>query len=586
MSQTGLKGASIPQARSLDTIRQVVLCASSGPVDNETLVEKTELSLRHVGYHLLAATTLGWLRPEESVFVLTEEGRRLLDTSPHSHEEAVEFATAIAHSPVIRQVAPELADLRVSPDTKKITRAIQNASGLALSTAEARAQTLVAWRRRIEKALHTDAQLNLPLDGALDVSPTLVQVTMQDWMSFESAVLDIEPLTILIGANASGKSNALDALVLLQRLAVGDDIRAALTGGPTFDPMRGGVEWAARCGSTRFTLSALVASTDGKYDYRYSVSIETQPQVLLFAESLERKARQGVAKSGIGLFRTDVAGQSTPSLTVRLYNAKAGTKREVGRSVTVLKQLAGAKLRREIQDGILAVQTCLKGILVLDPVPSRMRGYSTLSEVLKPDGSNAAGVLAALEPELKARTERVLSTYAKKLPERGVEAIWTEKVGKFSADAMLYARERWVNDANDIEIDSRGMSDGTLRFIAILTALLIRPPGSTLVIEEIDNGFHPARTSLLLDTLKTLGVKRQVDVIVTTHNKALLDAVDPDLVRAVVVAHRQTQSGASTLTVLDDLKELPRLLSGGRLGEAVATGRLGAFLKARGANEA
>jgi predicted ATPase len=204
--------------------------------------------------------------------------------------------------------------------------------------------------------------------------------------------------------------------------------------------------------------------------------------------------------------------------------------------------------------------------------------------LLEQDGSNAAGVLAALEPEKKAKIERTLSDYARKLPERGIESLWTEKVGKFNADAMLYARERWADDGSPIEIDSRGMSDGTLRFVAILTALLTQPPGSILVVEEIDNGFHPARTSLLLETLKTIGKNRRLDVIVTTHNQALLDAVGPDLIPSVVVAHRQTPSGASTLTVLDDLQDLPRLLAGSRLGKAAATGQLELLLRRSGQN--
>jgi len=56
------------------------------------------------------------------------------------------------------------------------------------------------------------------------------------------------------------------------------------------------------------------------------------------------------------------------------------------------------------------------------------------------------------------------------------------------------------------------MSDGTLRFIAILTALQTRPKGSLLVIEEVDNGLHPSRAHLLLNILQGLSDKRGVDV--------------------------------------------------------------------------
>jgi predicted ATPase len=160
-----------------------------------------------------------------------------------------------------------------------------------------------------------------------------------------------------------------------------------------------------------------------------------------------------------------------------------------------------------------------------------------------------------------------------------VEAIWSETVGKFAADAMLYARERWQPTAPAVEIDARAMSDGTLRFVAILTALLTRPPGSLLVIEEIDNGFHPSRARLLLETLISVGAERRVDIVVTTHNQALLDAVGPDLVPFVFVAHRQSSSGASALSLLEAFEDLPRLLAGSPLGRAAATGALEQMLQ-------
>ncbi|MHC5833239.1 MAG: AAA family ATPase, partial [Nostoc sp.] len=89
-------------------------------------------------------------------------------------------------------------------------------------------------------------------------------------------------------------------------------------------------------------------------------------------------------------------------------------------------------------------------------------------------------------------------------------------------------------------IDARTMSDGTLHFIAILTALLTRPEASQLVIEEIDNGLHPSRAELLVRILREIGTERKIDILLTTHNPALLDALGPEIVPFVVVAHRDS----------------------------------------------
>jgi len=49
--------------------------------------------------------------------------------------------------------------------------------------------------------------------------------------------------------------------------------------------------------------------------------------------------------------------------------------------------------------------------------------------------------------------------------------------------------------------DGAVLSDGTLRALAIAAAVLSVTEGSLVVIEEIDNGVHPSRAKLLLDTL-------------------------------------------------------------------------------------
>lgn len=116
------------------------------------------------------------------------------------------------------------------------------------------------------------------------------------------------------------------------------------------------------------------------------------------------------------------------------------------------------------------------------------------------------------------------------------------------------------------------MSDGTLRFIAILTALLTLPSGSLLVIEDVDTGIHPSRLELVFEVLRTEGKRRGVDVLVTTHNEAFLDALPPEMWPFVTVAHRDVDSGASLLTPLDELGEYGRIIAAGPLGRAVKSG--------------
>ena len=129
------------------------------------------------------------------------------------------------------------------------------------------------------------------------------------------------------------------------------------------------------------------------------------------------------------------------------------------------------------------------------------------------------------------------------------------------------------------------MSDGTLRFLAILTALLTRPEGTQIIIEEIDNGLHPSRAKLLLQALKEIGTRRKIDILVTTHNPALLDALPIEMMPFVIVAHRDIETGESKLTPLNEIENLPKLMAGGTLGKITMQGALERSLERQGKKE-
>ncbi|MDP8966754.1 MAG: AAA family ATPase, partial [Cyanobacteriota bacterium] len=69
----------------------------------------------------------------------------------------------------------------------------------------------------------------------------LKKLILENWKSFRYAELPIDPLTVVIGTNASGKSNVIDALEFLRRTVTGREIQAALAGDSTLPAIRGGV---------------------------------------------------------------------------------------------------------------------------------------------------------------------------------------------------------------------------------------------------------------------------------------------------------------------------------------------------------
>jgi AAA15 family ATPase/GTPase len=410
----------------------------------------------------------------------------------------------------------------------------------------------------------------------------ITALTLQNWKSYVDAIMYIDRLSVLIGTNASGKSNVLDAFFFLNRISSGLTLSAALQGDASTKAIRGGMEWAAKKGSSEFMLG-IVFKFDELTDFEYKISctVSNGKCEILSEELLRKKFRpkkekmRGASAGEIKLFRTDPCSSEAPNIVARLYNEKQGSPRQLSRSNSVLYQLSAQKNRQEIQEGIDVVIESLKNIFILDPIPSHMRIFSPLSEKLEIDASNIAGIIAAFTETQKREFDSAIAQFVVKLPEREISRIYAERVGKFLTDAMLYCDENWSASSSELSVvDARGMSDGTLRFLAILTSLISRPEHSLLIIEEVDNGLHPSRANLLLDMLMKLGHQRNVDVLVTTHNPALLDAMGNKMIPFITVANRSLETGVSNLTLLEDLRLLPKMIAIGPLGRLSSIGAI------------
>lgn len=416
----------------------------------------------------------------------------------------------------------------------------------------------------------------------------LTSLKMHSWKSYKDSELFLDPITVLIGTNASGKSNVLDALQFLNRIASGALLTPALQGDSLLPAIRGGLEWAShRPGNDRFILGVVIskkndANIDFETDFEYQIECHIHDKRCEVLDESLTRTKYRISKknirtqigNNIKLFRTDTCEANSPTITARLYNGKQGSPRQIARTQCVLFQLFGQKPPQEIQEGVQVVVDALRNVFILDPIPNHMRGYSQFSENLDSDARNIAGVIAALPKSEQEDIETQLSKFAQKLPERDIVRVYAEAVGKFQADAMLYCEEQWHTEGDPHVIDARGMSDGTLRFLAIVSALLTRPKESLLVVEEIDNGLHPSRAKLLLDMLTSLGKERNVDVLVTTHNPALLDAMGNAMVPFITIAHRDQITGESRLTLLEDVAQLPKLLAEGSIGKLSSQGKI------------
>jgi len=412
----------------------------------------------------------------------------------------------------------------------------------------------------------------------------LKEIHFKNWKSFKNTTLYIDQITVLIGTNASGKTNIVEGLEFLRRIINGKEVQSALVGDSSLSSIRGALEWAVLKPENQFTISILVEGNDKNTDYFYSVTVElVSNQAEIFAEQLTCiKYSPDSTEPFIKLKRIDAGYAAEFTFDADSYNEKTHHPQNLQilsnprfSFLSMLDRFRDLSMPEKIRTGINTVINAVQNIFVLNPVPANMRSYTPLSSHLNYDASNIAGVLANLPNK---KIENILLFYLKELPEGDIRRVFAEPVGKIGNDAMLYCEEEWKN-GETILIDTHTMSDGTLHFLAILVALLTRPEGSQIVIEDVDNGLHPSRIGLLFKIIKDIGEQRNIDILVTTHNPALLDNLGPEMIPYVEIVHRNVETGTSQITLLEDIDKLPKLLASGTLGRITMQGKLERNLK-------
>ena len=102
----------------------------------------------------------------------------------------------------------------------------------------------------------------------------------------------------------------------------------------------------------------------------------------------------------------------------------------------------------------------------------------------------------------------------------------------------------WTQKGSDYPFHPSQLSDGTLRFICMATALLQPRPPATMLFDEPELGLHPYALNVLAGLLKQAASRTQV--IVSTQSAPLLDYFEPE---DVIVVDRK--DGASSFSRLD-----------------------------------
>jgi hypothetical protein len=416
--------------------------------------------------------------------------------------------------------------------------------------------------------------------------PVLTEIRFPAFKSVRDAVLPLRDLTLLVGRNGSGKSNVLDGLWVLSQLASGGDIRALLDGGRDGPSVRGGAEGCAPIGETSFSLGCSVASGATTVHLDLTVCVDPVVQVAHERLALTTTSASGRTQTRV-LLETEPSSIDSADVVARWDNRKRGPNPAVTfrASHLVTSQVATrvpstSQAGRDVHDAASVVLRTLGDVFVLDPVPQAMRRYVPARDVrLRRQADNLSAVLARLLHDDWTRGR--LLEIVQSLSESQVVAMDTIKS---TLDDVMISQTEMMGDRR-VEVPARLMSDGTLRVLAVLAALLEEPgergvtvaddpdrAQTTLVIEEIENGLHPSQAAAMVARVREESVGRNVRTLATTHSPAMLDALHGDDHDGVVVCARE--DGWTKLYRLTELPNYFTVVAGGTLGAAATSDRL------------
>ena len=370
----------------------------------------------------------------------------------------------------------------------------------------------------------------------------------------------LEPLNVLIGPNASGKSNLIDALTLLA--AAPRDLQA---------PIResGGVaEWLWK-GSTigrpviDVTIRDILRLFDQDPLLRYRISFTEVGGHFLMVEELIEGGNEGQTIS------------EQPDLYYQFLRGGS----------SVIRARDTDQLRNLKQEDLSPDQSILSQRRDPDSYPqltylarrfAEMRFYRewNLGRNAPPrlpqrpdlyqagllgDASNLALVLSDLlnQPSVKEQVlDRMRDFYATFLD------VTTTVIG---GTVQIFFHEKGLRDA----VPATRLSDGSLRYLCLLAVLCHPSPPPVVCIEEPELGLHP---DIIPEVAKLLvEASSRTQIFVTTHSDVLVDALT-DVPEAVVVCEKE--DGATQLQRLDP-DRLAHWLEKYRLGELWSRGQIG-----------
>jgi predicted ATPase len=402
--------------------------------------------------------------------------------------------------------------------------------------------------------------------------PFLKSLRLDGLLSFPpgSEAISLTPLNVLIGPNGSGKSNLIEGIELLHATPTG--FASAIRDG-------GGVrEWRWNGHYSRGTVS-IEANVDLDFDtppfglrnyltdIRYRLAFTASGQrVEVTDEVIENAEKTEKTANDVFFYYRFQTGNPVINVSAPFggkRNERFLERQTLTPDESVLSQRKDPVSYPELTElgrQFARIQSFREWSFgrysqLRQPQPADLP-----SDILLPDARNLGLVLNQLEHS-GAWSE--FNTYLSRFLPR-FQRFSTLIAG---GTVQFYLHENLLNKP----VPATRLSDGTIRFIAILAQLLSPTPPPLICMEEPELGLHPDAIALLAGLLQ--GASARTQLIVTTHSDALVSALTESADSVLVCEYR----GGTVLKRIESAK-LRFWLDKYKLGEIWRIGEIGGNL--------
>ena len=393
------------------------------------------------------------------------------------------------------------------------------------------------------------------------------KVRVENYKSIPNLALDLGRLTVLIGANGSGKSNILEAIALASAAAQEKLDNEFL------------ISRGIRVTETRFMRSAFGKLPTPREAIHISFQKDHEPtieKILTASESIKISV-EGDDKVAFDceLFADEAASYPKWVQVPRAREFVAGleaadlapetqiTPEILKRVLTLVEQL------RTRQAGTLP------GFLVYAPENSALRTFQAEGQVL-PLGIKGEGLFAHLKGLDSATHRERLERIREKLKLIDWFETFLIPENLSPGERTIKIQDRYLSDGT--LFDQRSANEGFLFLLFYITLFISPETPAFFSIDNVDSSLNPKLCIALLQQLATLANDYDKQVILTTHNPAVLDGLDLHDEQQLLLVVDRDKNGHTRVRRVDPPKpsagQLPVSLS-----EAFMRGYIGGLPK-------